>query len=589
MCGLNKCIVSSCNGKLSEDGFCKRHLKLREEGELYCTVSDCNGYVRTKDLCKRHEDQRKKFGRVYTEKEFKEIKPTLFCREDNCLNRSTGKGYCDEHKPKKKIGRSWCKKSNCRKFDVLEGLCPKHYMEEFGVPNMESVTTPYDKLEDKAGTRCNIINCNELKEIGEYCSRHAILIQTDKLDEAMERIGLEKCKAEGCNSWAKTEGLCGHHRHLFLVYGKVVTLKEHKEISPSSFCHKDDCLERTYKEGYCKDHYTEYRKTVRKVVRNKACKIEGCQSSYIHEGYCPKHYVEKYGIPNMEGVTTKYDRGNGRTGMLTDSCHIKHCNRQSETGNYCLKHAILIKEDMLQEDMERRGHVKCYAEGCNEIAKTKGLCVTHIDIKKKYGRILSRQERKEISSSYFCRVDGCLEKKVDSKHCEKHIHIVEEKHRCCVDKCKGNIVAYGLCTNHYIEKFGEPDLEGVTTPYDKLNDRTGTRCRIVYCSHEQTIEGYCDKHAILIQEGKLEEEMIKAGKTECKADGCQTIAKSDGLCPRHKRVLKEHGRLLSVEEDKRLYPKSFCQVDGCYNREAYKHHCKEHQHLVKKEEEWFIC
>ncbi|EAO56417.1 Cysteine-rich protein [Bacillus thuringiensis serovar israelensis ATCC 35646] len=79
MCKSNECKVISCKGRVVNKEYCRKHLKALLDGTLECKVSDCNREMLYDGYCGKHHMQWRRYDRVFTDLEFKEIKPNLFC------------------------------------------------------------------------------------------------------------------------------------------------------------------------------------------------------------------------------------------------------------------------------------------------------------------------------------------------------------------------------------------------------------------------------------------------------------------------------------------------------------------------------
>ncbi|MEC3458643.1 hypothetical protein P9131_21645, partial [Bacillus thuringiensis] len=170
MCKSNECKVISCKGRVVNKEYCRKHLKALLDGTLECKVSDCNREMLYDGYCGKHHMQWRRYDRVFTDLEFKEIKPNLFCKVDGCLSKRNSGGYCEEHgyvKLDEKF-KDKCKEKGCSSKSVEGDLCIEHYIEKKKL-NLKDTVTPYDKGEDRTGTMCKIVYCCNGQEIDGYC------------------------------------------------------------------------------------------------------------------------------------------------------------------------------------------------------------------------------------------------------------------------------------------------------------------------------------------------------------------------------------------------------------------------------------
>ncbi|MEC3168625.1 hypothetical protein, partial [Bacillus thuringiensis] len=394
MCKSNECKVISCKGRVVNKEYCRKHLKALLDGTLECKVSDCNREMLYDGYCGKHHMQWRRYDRVFTDLEFKEIKPNLFCKVDGCLSKRNSGGYCEEHgyvKLDEKF-KDKCKEKGCSSKSVEGDLCIEHYIEKKKL-NLKDTVTPYDKGEDRTGTMCKIVYCCNGQEIDGYCGKHAILISLGKLEEEMSRRGTVKCKVDGCESWVKNGTLCPMHKAHMKRYGRVLTKEEHKQKTPKAYCRAEGCYVREPKGRYCEDHQDIGMKELKtSKIKDNLCLHENCKRKVFINNICTTHYIKDEGEISLNGVSTPYDKGEDRTGTM---CKIVYCCNGQEIDGYCTKHAILIHANKLESEMKRIGRVKCKIDDCIQWSKTDGLCARHKNQERRYGKALTDKEFKE--------------------------------------------------------------------------------------------------------------------------------------------------------------------------------------------------
>ena len=117
---------------------------------------------------------------------------------------------------------------------------------------------------------------------------------------------------------------------------------------------------------------------IQKKDYNKGlCFINSCERNATSRGYCDKHYKRFIYNPSQKGKI-KIIKGN--------KCIIKDCNRISQYKgyqDYCYIHYVKFiyrpKKRLGKIDKRFKDYNKgmCSDSGCNESAKTKGLCKKH--------------------------------------------------------------------------------------------------------------------------------------------------------------------------------------------------------------------
>ncbi|EAO52696.1 Cysteine-rich protein [Bacillus thuringiensis serovar israelensis ATCC 35646] len=249
MCTENKqCKAKNCQKRELREGFCKVHLiqflngEEIEIGTNECIIEDCNlEAVTAVGYCHTHKNQAYRWGRAYSEKELKEVKPHLFCKESGCINRRKTGGYCEEHKHLVKDDKLKCSEPKCKHKVFKDGICRQHYIEKLDFSQLKGVVTPFDKETVRNDDWCRIKNCKNDAKYEGYCFLHGRLILDGELDEYMTDNGSKLCTVSDCDEIVKGKGLCHRHYQQFNKYGKAFTNEEHKKIVPQYYLYLKTC------------------------------------------------------------------------------------------------------------------------------------------------------------------------------------------------------------------------------------------------------------------------------------------------------------------------------------------------------------
>ncbi len=125
-------------------------------------------------------------------------------------------------------------------------------------------------------------------------------------------------------------------------------------------------------------------------------------------------------------------------------------------------------------------------------------------------------------------------------------------------------------------------------------------CSVEGCNLKHYCKGYCNKHYYQVKrhgciqtqedisrrlsEASKRRERVNAGKM-CSIDGCESPAKTKGMCNRHYQQTFHHGRLLSNEEcdrSKRAFKGYLCSIEGCDKPRSSKGYCGRHYMHIKR-------
>lgn len=149
----------------------------------------------------------------------------------------------------------------------------------------------------------------------------------------------------------------------------------------------------------------------------------------------------------------------------------------------------------------------CKLDGCEKIARGRGLCAAHYSKLLKYGDPLAGRSN-----------DGGT---------------------CKVDDCSAALHGLGMCRLHYerFKKHGDP-----------LVARAVRRCKVDGCKEKYKANGYCEFHNGRAQRydgnplgGGPRHNPSGSQGGKCKADGCDGVAKHLFYCQKHYSKFKKYG------------------------------------------------
>lgn len=155
-------------------------------------------------------------------------------------------------------------------------------------------------------------------------------------------------------------------------------------------------LDTIYPRGYNMDSGGGYG-----LKQRNTCKVDGCDGKHKGHGYCEKHYMayRKYGDP-----LGKAEPRQPRPACAVDGCDIERLT----ISQYCRNHERNWKKH--GDPLGKFGgklmcETECSVEGCNELASSRGWCVSHYMDWYKNGYI---DPTKQYKRKAKCLVDGCL-------------------------------------------------------------------------------------------------------------------------------------------------------------------------------------
>ena len=175
------------------------------------------------------------------------------------------------------------------------------------------------------------------------------------------------------------------------------------------------------------------------------------------------------------------------------ACKVEGCNNQARTQGLCSTHYR----------QQRLAGAVCKFEGCDKAQATKGLCQTHYQQQRLAGTV--------------CEVEGCD----TAQYCRGLCYTHYEQRRfagtvCEVEGCDTAQYCRGLCRTHYEQQ--------------RL---AGTVCEVEGCDSTQFVSRLCQTHY----------NQQRLAGTVCEVEGCdnQQVSKAAGLCQAHYLRLLKYG------------------------------------------------
>lgn len=196
------------------------------------------------------------------------------------------------------------------------------------------------------------------------------------------------------------------------------------------------CLEPYYSNGYCRKHYTAWKKhgdplfVIRVPFENTHCPVvengDACnkpaQRSAMDSnvGMCQTHYYRnfEYGDPTFMKRPTPQ--------QLSGACSIEGCRKADYSLGFCKTH---YHEDRRKKKRFAEGRPEpvkyesgiCEVEGCSRKRTSMGMCHLHYSRNKKYGSPhLAGRGPRMMEKLGNCRVEGCENPDAQKGLCLKH-------------------------------------------------------------------------------------------------------------------------------------------------------------------------
>lgn len=201
-------------------------------------------------------------------------------------------------------------------------------------------------------------------------------------------------------------------------------------------CEEDTCLKAVKTRGMCSNHYEQWRRKNRHLVKPKkgrwdnadgsrmGCFKPGCDKPVETQGLCKQHYS------NFHYLTTKGANKTRRNRKLTDydgvrtvpDCTFEGCDNLEFNPGLCAGHYYQgLRGEELRPLHERHD---CPVPGCDGSFNVKlgkrGVCRSHSDVMWRFS--LSRERLIELMEPGVCSTPGCL--RTDRL-------VLDHDHSCC--------------------------------------------------------------------------------------------------------------------------------------------------------------
>ena len=76
--------------------------------------------------------------------------------------------------------------------------------------------------------------------------------------------------------------------------------------TPTASCRGEGCKQpATGGRGYCRRHYTAWKRGALPKARYKTCRVEGCAKRMVDRGRCTEHFARDYPGKRAAEVTTQ--------------------------------------------------------------------------------------------------------------------------------------------------------------------------------------------------------------------------------------------------------------------------------------------
>lgn len=301
-------------------------------------------------------------------------------------------------------------------------------------------------------------------------------------------------------------------------------------------CKKDGCTAPGQTPSYyCKEH----------AIENGVyyCTVDGCSNAQNRKSFCEKHYNEK----NEKAARTKKKCSKEgceniakKYGLCIshggyDKCSFSGCESISVSRGLCLKHGNT-------ENGTTRYFKRCTVDGCETFAQRGGLCMKH-------GGVLP------------CAVNGCEQRSFRKGYCKSH-SLTKNTTICAFDPCDAKNEKHGFCKHHYSQVRG-----------------IGLECEVQDCK-AKAVPGTkkCKTHSV--------ETLLP--HLVCKLDTCTTAATFDGYCGHHhpdkRKGKRKYTPPQSSSSSSNLLPDDErCVIEGCTRKRGAKRMklCR-HHHDTKR-------
>jgi hypothetical protein len=396
-----------------------------------------------------------------------------------------------------------CKVKDCSKEISCKGFCKKHYNDFFKnrrdfEGNCINGYTPKIK-----NAKCRFPNCNTVGNKKNclrkgLCNKHRKWAEKKIIDfktcEILDpsRIPKEKewfhCKIPKCLGKHKALGFCSNHYRSY-KYHKTID-KDGRKIGfkltydKNSKCKVINCSNKgRFVRGFCRLHYRQFTdkiidqdglklnglKRIYKYPKNALCKGEGCKNKPSQNWFCNSCSSKiKFGSLTSEGKKTEKHIFKN----VGKKCLEKKCNNLARTKGFCMKH-YNIRRYPKQYPLYKNVGQKCTITGCKEKAYCRAMCGKHY--RKKIREEKGLNTKTYLNKDSVCRVDSCSNKAYSKMLCLSHYsfftrnsnkeyvsnidlklpnfiknNIIVNKKLCQSIGCKRDANISGLCTDHFL-------------------------------------------------------------------------------------------------------------------------------------------